>query len=75
MESNESGLRCPSCNSAWSEVTKTIKNDNFIRRYRKCMHCGKNWPTTELSHKPKNTKQEVDLDEDLYALGDDFDDL
>ena len=60
----DSGLRCPACNAAWSEVTKTMKYDNFVRRYRICMKCGQQWPTTELSNKPKNLKKTDDFDED-----------
>ncbi len=69
----DSGLRCPKCNSAWSEVENTIKSDNFVRRYRRCQHCHCRWPTTEMSHKPKSLKKkkdDIDESEDFFMLED-----
>ena len=72
---DDDGLRCPACNSAFSEVTNTIKYENMIRRYRKCVHCGKRWPTTELSNRPKPEKKKPDVDDEFFVLDDDLSDF
>ena len=71
-DNDDHGLRCPACNSAWSEVVNTIKGVNFIRRYRQCMnrHCGKRWPTTELSHAPKKEKPQIKPIDDIFIIED-----
>jgi len=58
-----------------SQVINTIKFENYVRRYRQCGHCQKRWPTTEISHKPKATKDEAPGDEmppELFVIDDDF---
>ena len=62
-------MRCPSCDSAYSRVYKTLKvTKNRTRRYRTCQHCGKNFSTTEEVNPPKELKPE-----EIYLIDDDLD--
>jgi len=65
------GLSCPKCGSNYSQVVKTMKFDNFVRRYRQCHHCGKNWPTTEYSNKPIERTPKPDDDDEIVIIDDD----
>lgn len=43
------GPNCPRCNSALSEVVRTKKLNQMIRRVRRCVHCGKQFPSKEVA--------------------------
>lgn len=58
-------MMCPSCNSAYSTVYKTVKIRNRVRRHRTCKHCQRNFSTTETVNVPKTPKiKRVDAEDD-----------
>lgn len=42
-------MKCPACGLNPNMVVKTTKEDDSVLRYRKCMCCGHNWFTQELT--------------------------
>lgn len=69
------GMRCPQCNCAWTEVTRTVKISNSrIKRYRQCHHCKYNFPTLETVNAPrkkKKKKKKPKADDDGFFVLDD----
>ena len=51
----ESGVRCPHCGGKTC-VTKTMRNDKSVLRYRKCLDCGVTIPTREEPVYPEHAQ-------------------
>lgn len=74
-------MMCPSCHSAYSQVSKTMKvGKTMVRRYRICMHCSNTFHTSEQIVDPKRKKKpektgEIDTLDDYYMIDDDDLDL
>lgn len=42
-------MKCIECGTGDTSVSKTTKSDHYVIRYRKCVACGANFKTMELS--------------------------
>lgn len=47
-------LNCPGCNYADSNIVDSRKEENSVRRKRKCRDCSRKWITYEIPQKEFN---------------------
>jgi len=62
-------MNCPKCHSNMTKVYKSRRVTKYkTRRYKVCLHCGKNFSSTEKVDPPKEKK---DPGDDIYIIPDD----
>ena len=58
-KSSYADLECPHCHRRGSAVKSSRGAKDYIRRRRKCFHCGKRFTTRELPEEQAMVRQEV----------------